>query len=262
MPAPAKQSASNSSLGALTASGKSLAATQEREAVADLTPASNAAAGEGGAAAAKRKGNRRSACLYAAEAEVSSTAQGAAEAASASAPAAASSSAPAGQLGSEQAAGQRGVRPPVPLFSESSEPVPQRLEPYFELRQMNLPEKRLEDNYEISETGGNSDAEESHSKDRSSKHVPKWCSEYLGELTKQCDIDPDTIFGHKVPQCNLEEIFNNEMYRQAGKNRPKRQRGSSGDWRKDRLTRTEIIHYKSRMGHMRAWSTERQQPAQ
>lgn len=157
------------------------------------------------------------------------------------------------------AASQRVVRPPVPLFAEpqaAGQPPPQRLDPCVALRQTELGEKRWEDNYEISEQGGDSDAEESQAKDRSGKHVPKWCESYLAELQRQCDIDPDTIFGNKVPQCNLEDIFNNDMYRQAGKNRPKRTRGSSGDWRKDRLTRTEVRDYKSRMGHTRCWQKE------
>jgi len=130
----------------------------------------------------------------------------------------------------------------------------------MELRQIVLPEKRPEDNYEISEHGGDSDAEEGQPKDRSGKHVPKWCANYLETLSRQSDVDPDTIFGNKVPACVLEDIFNTEMYRQAGKNRPKRTRGSSGDWRKDRLTRTEISSYKSRMGHTRVWSSKENAP--
>jgi len=149
------------------------------------------------------------------------------------------------------------VRPMVPTFSEG--PVltsqPQRLEPCMELRQMPICEKLLEDNYEISDHG-DSDGEESHTRDRSGKHVPTWCANYLEALSQQCDIDPDTIFGPRVPKCALEDIFTDILYKQAGKNRPKRARGSSADWRKDQLARSEISDYKSRMGHARSWRKE------
>jgi hypothetical protein len=125
----------------------------------------------------------------------------------------------------------------------------------MELRQIPISEKRPEDNYEISEHGGDSD-EETQTRDRSHKHVPKWCESYLDALSRQCDIDPDTIFGPRVPKCILDDIFTDAMYKQAGKNRPKRARGSSGDWRKDQLARKEISDYKSRMGHARSWRKE------
>jgi len=137
--------------------------------------------------------------------------------------------------------------PQVPVFSE-----PPRYEDCMALRHKPLGLKLPEDNYEISDHGA-SDDEEAQAKDRIGKHVPKWCETYLDALNKQSDIDPDTIFGSKVPKCALEDIFDDAMYRQAGKNRPKRARGSSGDWRKDRLTKNEIQSYKSRMGHSRTW---------
>mmetsp|Transcript_64059 Transcript_64059/g.116865 ORF Transcript_64059/g.116865 Transcript_64059/m.116865 type:complete len:816 (-) Transcript_64059:134-2581(-) len=171
-------------------------------------------------------------------------------------------------------AGQKENRPPVPAFEASAKttssacgsassragcagkPV-HKPEPCMSLRLIELGPKRAEDNYEISEHGGDSDAEDQAERDRSKKHVPKWCDNYLDVLYRQADIDPDTIFASKVPHCALEEIFSDEMYKQAGKNRPKRARGSSGDWRKDRLRREEINHYKQRMGHVRSWENER-----
>lgn len=116
-----------------------------------------------------------------------------------------------------------------------------------------MPEKRPEDNYEISEHGGDSDAEDLRAEAREGKHVPKWCDKFLDQLARQTDIDPDTIFGSKVPVCQLDQVFTDPMYKQAGKNRPKRNRGSSGDWRKDRLAKSEVVEYKTRMGHLRSW---------
>lgn len=75
-------------------------------------------------------------------------------------------------------------------------------------------------------------------------------------INQQADWDPDTIFGTKVPQCNLEAIFTDSLYRQASKNRPARKRGSSQDWKKDRLTKPEVNHYKTRMGHNKCWDEE------
>jgi hypothetical protein len=151
---------------------------------------------------------------------------------------------------------QQRVRPAVPLFSEEPAPTPQRLEPCMVLRQMSISDKLPEDNYEISEHGGDSDAEDCQARDRSGKHVPKWCENYLDALSRQNDIDPDTIFGARVPRCVLDDIFTDAMYKQSNKNRPKRARGSSGDWRKDQLARKEISDYKSRMGHARSWRNE------
>jgi hypothetical protein len=158
--------------------------------------------------------------------------------------------------GSASTSTQQRVRPAVPLFSEEPPPTPQRLEPCMVLRLMSISDKLPEDNYEISEHGGDSDAEDCQARDRSGKHVPKWCENYLDALSRQTDIDPDTIFGPRVPRCVLDDIFTDAMYKQANKNRPKRARGSSGDWRKDQLARKEISDYKSRMGHARSWRDE------
>jgi len=127
-----------------------------------------------------------------------------------------------------------------------------------QFRRIALPPRRAEDNYEISEHGSDSEAEDKADEpDRRSKHVPKWCGTYLQDLLGQSDIDPDSIFGSKVPRCVLEDIFGDELYQQAGKNRPKRHRGSSGDWRKDRLGRHEVRDYKQRMGQVRNWDYDK-----
>jgi len=155
--------------------------------------------------------------------------------------------APAGAEDGAAVHPQKDVRPPVPVL---------KMEPSALLRQLALSPPHPEDNYEISDPGGDSDADDHAARDRSSKHVPLWCNSYLDVLAKQADIDPDTIFDSKVPHCRLEDIFLDAMYKQAGKNRPKRRRGSSGDWCKDRLTKQEIRNYKTRMGHVRSWESE------
>lgn len=140
----------------------------------------------------------------------------------------------------------KGPKPSVPLFRDYAR----------ELRQKVLPPKNPDDNYEISdqEDSEGDDPQEQDDR-RSRKHVPLWCATFLADMQSQADIDPDNIFS-RVPQCNMDEIFTDEMYAQVGKSRPKRARGSSGDWKKDRLTRTEIQDYKSKMGHRRNWDEE------
>lgn len=140
------------------------------------------------------------------------------------------------------------VRPLVPEFKP---------DPVLRLRQIELKPKVAEDNYEISEPEGDSDEDAEKSHDRGSKHIPKWCGSYLEDLEQQSDVDPDTIFSSKVSRCDLDSVFTDTVYREVGKLRPKRLRGSSGDWRKDRLTCLEIKSYKSRMGHLRSWDEER-----
>jgi len=141
----------------------------------------------------------------------------------------------------------------VPATPEVKTEVVKQLQPWQILRQKALPPSRPEDNYEISEKGGDSDAEENDDH-RLHKHIPAWCDSYVKQLKLQEDMDPDTIFGPRVPPCNLEEIFSDELYAAVGKNRPKRARGSSGDWKRDRLQKEDVTKYKSRMGHVRSWT--------
>jgi len=116
-----------------------------------------------------------------------------------------------------------------------------------------LSPKRDEDNYEISEKDENSDDGENEP-DRSQKHVPTWCSSYLEALTAQMSWDPDTIFGSKVPPCDLNVVFTAEHYKRSGKERPNRKRGSSQDWKKDRLRSNEVKEYKRKMGQVKPWT--------
>merc|ERR1719271_1348987 len=90
---------------------------------------------------------------------------------------------------------KKAAMPPVPVFPPRPKEVP-----------IALPPKLDEDNYEISEKDENSD-EACEEPDRSHKHVPRWCSNYLETLATQSSLDPDSIFGNKVPRCDLDAIF-------------------------------------------------------
>merc|ERR1712099_188277 len=138
-------------------------------------------------------------------------------------------------------------RPPVPAFRP-------HMEPALLLRQLKLPPKCPEDNYEISDRGDNSDEEapgSSQEQDQNAKHVPMWCDTYLEQLAKQHDIDPDTIFGAQVPACRLEVVFPDKLCQSFGCPVPKRKRGSSADWRDDGIGPDEVRNYKSRMHETR-----------
>lgn len=131
------------------------------------------------------------------------------------------------------------------------------LAPWQLYRQLPLLEvKRAEDNYEISERDETEDHEgEMAEPDRSHKVSPKWCETYLQALENQSTLDPDTIFGVKVPRCDLEVIFPNTLYERCRQQRPRRKRGSSGQWADDRLRNDEIERYKNKMGHTETWQT-------
>jgi hypothetical protein len=105
-----------------------------------------------------------------------------------------------------------------------------------------------EDNYEISDHA--SGDEDNDSRDNN-KHVPRWVGNYLQELLLQGDVDADTVFGSEVPPCDLNQVFTAQFYGQLGKERPKRRRGSSGNWKKDGLQDSDVKAYKKRMGHVR-----------
>ncbi|CAK0847366.1 unnamed protein product [Prorocentrum cordatum] len=87
----------------------------------------------------------------------------------------------------------RARRPPAP--------APRPEEPWRRRLRNGLPEKAASDNYEISDKGSDSDAEEP---DRDLKPVPEWSTHYLESMERQHGIDPDTIFGGRVPRCDLD----------------------------------------------------------
>lgn len=138
--------------------------------------------------------------------------------------------------------------PPVPVFKEK-----QTLEPWLFLRQSELTSPQQEDNYEISDQGDSDPDDAAEARRRAKKHVPRWCENYLEQLKSQADMDPDTVFGSKVPTCDVEDVFPTELYEAAGKARPKRTRGSSQNWGRDRLTKNEVKSYKQKMGQTKGW---------
>ncbi|CAE8714558.1 unnamed protein product [Polarella glacialis] len=143
----------------------------------------------------------------------------------------------------------RARRPPVPAFKKP----PQEPEPWQLVRAMKLPPPNPEDSYELSDKGDDSEADEP---DRTQKYQPAWSSNYLQVIEAQSDIDPDTIFGTSVPQCDLAVIFRDADYLKFQQERPKRKRGSSGEWHADRLSRQEVGDYKKKMGHKRRWDAK------
>lgn len=119
------------------------------------------------------------------------------------------------------------------------------------LRRVPLGPKIPEENYEISDKEEDSDMED---EDREEKAIPAWCEAYHEQLAQQENVDPDSIFGTKVPVCNLDLIFTDELYRARGCPAPRRKRGSSCLWHKDRLRLSEVSAYRAKMGHRRRWS--------
>mmetsp|Transcript_22460 Transcript_22460/g.40073 ORF Transcript_22460/g.40073 Transcript_22460/m.40073 type:complete len:265 (+) Transcript_22460:44-838(+) len=141
---------------------------------------------------------------------------------------------------------RRAAVPPVPSFaSRPVPPVPVPVDTAKLLRQQLLPPGRPEDSCTIF------DPEEA-----SLTFVPQWSENYLQAVERQADLDPDTIFGSRVPACKLEDIFSIEMFREVGQppsKKIKRDSGS-GDWEAaDILTREEILDYKRKMGQIRSW---------
>jgi len=132
--------------------------------------------------------------------------------------------------------------PAVPVWCDSSPPA-QRLVP--------LPAKRADENYDLSDKG--SDSEEEHQKPHRSKRKPSWVQNWH-QLTKaQADVDPDSIFGTHLPVCDLDVIIGDHFYTGKGRDRPRlRRRGSSQNWRVDKLTCREVERYKRRMRQHRA----------
>lgn len=123
-----------------------------------------------------------------------------------------------------------------------------------------LPEKAPEDNYEISDKEDTDDEDEENQESRrANKVVPSWCADYQQKLAAQEGVDPDSIFSSRVPFCDLDAIFTDALYQQYGKKAPKRKRGSSCQWHKDRLSATEIARYRAKMGQQKRWSSLRKQ---
>lgn len=115
--------------------------------------------------------------------------------------------------------------------------------------------KREEDNYEISDMEEDEDGNRIEP-DRQGKRIPAWCANYATVATSQADIDPDSIFGTRMPLCDLDSIFPDSFYR-SQPSQSRRRRGSSCHWFRDALTPNEIHAYAVKMGQSRSWSTVR-----
>jgi hypothetical protein len=137
--------------------------------------------------------------------------------------------------------------------SEKASPNKSRLEEWQVLRQIELPPRDPENNYEISDQGDSDVDDKVEEERRRRKPKPRWCNDYVSLLSKQADLDPDTIFGPMVPRVDMEEMFPDTLYQEVAKTRPTRRRGSSGNWHKDPLRRGEISAYKRKLGQGKAW---------
>lgn len=105
------------------------------------------------------------------------------------------------------------------------------------------------DTYELSDRDdSDSGSESDESENRSSnKKIPNWAlrQNLLPALERQFldgphKLDPDKIFP-EVSTCDLEAIFGQKKKRY-------KKRASTGDWRTDRVTASEKLVYKRRMG--------------
>jgi len=116
--------------------------------------------------------------------------------------------------------------------------------------------KLMEDNYEISDFEEDKDGNRVEP-NRTGKLIPAWCAGFPQLVQSQASVDPDSIFGNRVPRCDLDLIFPDYFYQ--GRNPVKRRRGSSGRWFPDRLTRKEVTNYSSKMGYRSRWSVSKRQ---
>jgi len=104
------------------------------------------------------------------------------------------------------------------------------------------------DTYEMSDRDESDSGEDSDEHENSpQKKIPKWAQKHnlipaleLQFLDGPNKLDPDTIFP-EVSTCDLEAIFGRKKERYL-------KRKSTGDWRKDRVTASEKLVYKRKMG--------------
>jgi len=135
--------------------------------------------------------------------------------------------------------------------------IPGELEPWQKFRERPLPEKVAEDNYDISDKEDTDNECEEQDRNRANKAIPAWCVDYKQALAAQEGVDPDSIFSSRVPFCDLDGIFPDTLYARFRQKPPKRKRGSSCQWHKDRLSISEIARYRAKMGQLKRWSSLR-----
>jgi len=109
--------------------------------------------------------------------------------------------------------------------------------------------KFSEDQYEVTDKDTDSENEPSPNT-RSRKHIPAWCTNWRQKAIAQIAVDPESIFGSSAPKCDLDVIFTEKNYRSMGLSRPKRVRGSSGNWTFDKLTQEEVDRYRAKLGQV------------
>jgi len=92
-----------------------------------------------------------------------------------------------------------------------------------------------------------SESDNENDEKNSKKTIPDWAlkNNLLPALEKQfldgpARLDPDAIF-HEVSSCDLEAIFGQKKKRYT-------KRASTGNWTKDRVTASEKLVYKRKMG--------------
>lgn len=109
--------------------------------------------------------------------------------------------------------------------------------------------KDVSDQYDITDKDTDSESELSPAS-RAKKHIPPWCVNWRQKAIAQIAVDPESIFGVTVPKCDLDVIFTQKNYRDMGLSRPKRVRGSSGNWTFDKLTQDEVDRYRAKLGQV------------
>jgi hypothetical protein len=111
---------------------------------------------------------------------------------------------------------------------------------------------REEENYEVSEKDTDSENEKSETvlMRRKLKKIPEWCRGWREKCLRQMAIDPESIFGIYMPSCDLGVIFTEGNYRTMRKLRPRRIRGSSGNWKLDKLRVDEVDKYRVESGQV------------
>ena len=109
--------------------------------------------------------------------------------------------------------------------------------------------KQLDEQYDITDKDTDSESELSPNS-RAKKHIPSWCINWRQKAIAQIAVDPESIFGVTVPKCDLDVIFTEKNYRCMGLSRPKRVRGSSGNWTFDKLTQEEVDRYRAKLGQV------------
>ena len=109
--------------------------------------------------------------------------------------------------------------------------------------------KHDEDQYEVTDKDTESETELSPNT-RAKKHIPPWCVNWRQKAIAQIAVDPESIFGITMPRCDLDIIFDDRNYARMGLQRPKRVRGSSGNWTFDKLTQNEIDMYRAKCGQV------------